>query len=230
MIVTFLGHACVKLEHDGRSLIIDPYLTGNPLAAASADDIQVDHILLTHGHGDHVGDTVSIAKRTGAQVVGTPELAAFLGWQGVANTVGMNIGGTYDLGYAKVKMVQAFHSSGYTLSDEQRIVYLGMPTGLIVTWGGHTLLHAGDTGLFGDMKMIGDRHEIDLAFIPIGDHFTMGPEDALTAAEWLKPKQVVPVHYDTFPPLRQDAAAYARALEQKGIKGTVLKPGDRLEL
>lgn len=230
MIVTFLGHACVKLEQDGRSLIIDPYLTGNPLAAASADDIQADHILLTHGHGDHVGDTVSIAKRTGAQVVGTPELATFLGWQGVDNTVGMNIGGTYDLGYAKVKMVQAFHSSGYTLDDEQRIVYLGMPTGLIITWGGLTLLHAGDTGLFGDMKIIGERNDIDLAFIPIGDHFTMGPEDALTAAEWLKPKQVVPVHYDTFPPLRQDAAAYSRALEQKGIKGTVLKPDDRLEL
>ncbi|MDG0793687.1 metal-dependent hydrolase [Cohnella ginsengisoli] len=215
MIVTFLGHACVKLEQGGRSLIIDPYLTGNPLAAASADDIQADHILLTHGHGDHVGDTVAIAKRTGAQVVGTPELATFLGWQGVADAVGMNIGGTYDLGYAKVKMVQAFHSSGYTLTDERRIVYLGMPTGLIVTWGELTILHAGDTGLFGDMKMIGERHEIDLAFIPIGDHFTMGPEDALTAAEWLKPKQVVPVHYDTFPPLRQDAAAYARALEQK---------------
>ncbi|MDG0812559.1 metal-dependent hydrolase [Cohnella rhizosphaerae] len=230
MIVTFLGHACVKLEKDGRSLIIDPYLTGNPLAAASADDIQADHILLTHGHGDHVGDTVSIAKRTGAQVVSTPELATFLGWQGVADTVGMNIGGTYDLGYAKVKMVQAFHSSGYTLADEQRIVYLGMPTGLIVTWGGLTILHAGDTGLFGDMKMIGERHDIDLAFIPIGDHFTMGPADALTAAEWLKPKQVVPVHYDTFPPIRQDANAYAQALGQKGIQGTVLKPGERLEL
>ncbi|MFD2333352.1 metal-dependent hydrolase [Cohnella sp. GCM10020058] len=230
MIVTFLGHACVKLEQDGRSLIIDPYLTGNPLASASATDIQADHILLTHGHGDHVGDTAAIAKRTGAQVVGTPELATFLGWQGVENTVGMNIGGTYDLGYAKVKMVQAFHSSGYTLTDEQRIVYLGMPTGLIVTWGGLTILHAGDTGLFGDMKMIGERHKIDLAFIPIGDHFTMGPEDALTAAEWLNPKQVVPVHFDTFPPIRQDADAYAQALEQKGIKGTVLKPGDRLEL
>jgi len=230
MIVTFLGHACVKLEQDGHSLIIDPFLTGNSLAAASPSDIEAEHILLTHGHGDHVGDTVAIAKRTGAQVVGTPELAAFLGWQGVENTVGMNIGGTYDLGYAKVKMVQAFHSSGYTLQDEQQIVYLGMPTGLIITWGGHTILHAGDTGLFGDMKMIGDRHPIDLAFLPIGDYFTMGPEDALTAAEWLQAKQVVPVHYNTFSPIRQDAEAYAKTLGEKGIKGTVLKPGERLEL
>ncbi|MEK0315875.1 metal-dependent hydrolase [Cohnella sp. 56] len=230
MIVTFLGHACVKLEQDGHSLIIDPFLSGNSLAAAAASEVEAEHILLTHGHGDHVGDTVAIAKRTGAQVVGTPELATFLGWQGVENTVGMNIGGTYDLGYAKVKMIQAFHSSGYTLDDEQRIVYLGMPTGLIITWGGLTILHAGDTGLFGDMKMIGERHDIDLAFLPIGDHFTMGPDDALTAAEWYKAKQVVPVHYDTFPPIRQNPAAYVSALEQKGIKGTVLKPGQRLEL
>ncbi|CAI6030829.1 metal-dependent hydrolase [Cohnella sp. JJ-181] len=230
MIVTFLGHACIKLEHEGHTLLVDPFLTGNPLAAASAAEIDAEHILLTHGHGDHVGDTVAIAKRTGAQVVGTPELATFLEWQGVENTVGMNIGGTFDLGYAKVKMVQAFHSSGYPLQDEQRIVYMGMPTGLLITWGGWTILHAGDTGLFGDMKMIGERHAIDLAFLPIGDHFTMGPGDALTAAEWLNAKHVVPVHYDTLPLIKQDPVAFARALEQKGIKGTVLKPGERLEL
>lgn len=230
MIVTFLGHSCVKLERDGHSLIINPFLTGNPLAATAAADIEADHILLTHGHGDHVGDAAAIARRTGAQIVGTPELASFLSWQGASDTVGMNIGGTYNLGYATVKMVQAFHSSGATLTDEQRIVYLGVATGLIVKWGGLTILHAGDTGLFGDMKIIGERHPIDLAFLPIGDHFTMGPEDALTAAEWLGAKHVVPVHYDTFPPIRQDAAAFVQALGDKGIRGTVLKPGEQLEL
>lgn len=229
MKITYHGHSCVQIVAGDKSLVIDPFLTGNELAVTRAEDIQADTILLTHAHGDHMGDVETIARNNGATVVAIFELANYLAWKGL-NTIDMNIGGSLDLGYAQVKMIQAFHSSGILLPDEQKIIYAGMPAGFIVRIGEHTLLHSGDTCLFGDMKIIGERHDIDVAFLPIGDRFTMGPEDAMQAAEWLQAKQVIPIHYDTFPPIQQDGDAFARQLESKGIKGLALRPGQSLNL
>jgi L-ascorbate metabolism protein UlaG (beta-lactamase superfamily) len=229
MKIEYHGHSCVQLTSGGHSLIIDPFLTDNPAAAAKPDAINVNHVLLTHAHADHIQDAAAIAKRNDATLVAIHELAVYMSWQGV-RAMDMNIGGTLKLGYADVTMVQAFHSSGIVLHDQKTIVYAGMPAGLLIRWDGRTILHAGDTCLFSDMKLIGEKFDIDLAFLPIGDHFTMGPDDAITAAEWLRAKQVVPVHYNTFELIKQDGAAFVSQLAQRGIKGTALKPGETLEL
>lgn len=228
MEIRFHGHACIQLTGGGHSVIVDPFLTGNSLAVVRAADIEVDYVLLTHGHGDHVGDAADIALRTGAQVIATHELAGYIGKSG-AKAVGMNLGGSYKTPIARFKMVQAFHSSSVTGPDELPI-YMGMPAGFLIEMAGRTILHCGDTALFGDMKLIGEQHNIDVAFIPIGDHFTMGPEDAALAAEWLKAKVVVPIHYNTFPPIRQNPEDYLALLEERDIRGKVLEPGETLEL
>jgi L-ascorbate metabolism protein UlaG (beta-lactamase superfamily) len=226
MEITNHGHSCVQIAAGGKSLVIDPFLRGNELAVAKPEDIKTDAVLLTHAHADHIMDAEPVARHNDAPVVATFELANYMSWKGL-KTIELNIGGTVDLGFAKATMVQAFHSSGIVLGDEQRIIYGGMPGGFIIRAEGRTVLHAGDTGLFGDMKMIGQRYDIDLAFLPIGDKYTMGPEDALIAAEWLGAKVVVPVHYNTFSVIRQDAEAFVRKLEEKGLKGRVMRPGDK---
>jgi len=228
MEIVYHGHSCVQLITEGKSLLFDPFLRGNPLAVTKPEDIRADHVLLTHAHGDHIADAEPIARANGSTIVAIVELASYFAGKGV-HTVGMNMGGTVDLGYAKAKMIQAFHSSGITMEDGS-VRYGGLPAGFIVQAEGLTLLHAGDTALFSDMKMIGDRHPIDVAFLPIGDHFTMGPDDALQAAKWFGAKLVVPVHYDTFPPIRQDSELFAERLESQGQRGRVLAPGDKLEL
>jgi L-ascorbate metabolism protein UlaG (beta-lactamase superfamily) len=227
MEITYHGHSCVQIATGGKSLVIDPFLRGNEQAVAKPDDISTDAVLLTHAHMDHILDAEPIARHNDAPIVATFELANYMAWKGL-RTIETNIGGTVDLGFAKATMVQAVHSSGIVLGDEQRIIYGGMPGGFIIRAEGKTILHAGDTGLFGDMRMIGERYDIDLAFLPIGDKFTMGPDDALIAAEWLRAKAVVPVHYDTFPVIRQDAEAFVHRLEAKGVKGIVMRPGDKL--
>ncbi|WP_205620181.1 metal-dependent hydrolase [Cohnella thermotolerans] len=229
MEIVYHGHSCVQIVTEGKSLVIDPFLRGNPLAAAKPEDIKADAVLLTHAHADHILDAEPIAKANGAKVVAIVELATYLSWKGL-DTIGMNLGGTVDLGFARAKMIQAFHTSGITLEDERGIVYAGTPAGFIIRAEGKTILHAGDTCLFGDMKLIGEREKIDLAFIPIGDHYTMGPDDALQAAEWYGARQVVPVHYNTFPVIRQDAEAFVNRLKEKGIRGKVLAPGERMSL
>lgn len=227
MKITYHGHSCIQLTIGDKSLIIDPFLRGNPQAVVKPKDIKVDAILLTHAHIDHILDAEPIAKANEAPIVAIVELATYLSWKGL-QTIDMNMGGTVDLGFATAKMIQAFHSSGIAIPEEQRIIYGGMPAGFIVRAEGKTILHTGDTALFGDMKMIGDRHDIDIAFIPIGDHYTMGPEDALQAAEWFGAKLVIPVHYDTFPPIRQDSEAFVQQLADKGMNGLVMKPGDTI--
>ncbi|MGK5509351.1 metal-dependent hydrolase [Brevibacillus formosus] len=227
--IRFHGHSSVQVTSEGHSIMIDPFISGSPVAATNLEDISVQYILLTHGHQDHILDAVELAKKNDATIVATHELATYLSWQGV-KTISMNLGGSVKLPFGKVKMTQAFHSSGVVLDEEKQIVYMGMPGGFVIEMGGKTIYHAGDTGLFGDMKLIGERHNIDLAFLPIGDVFTMGPEDALAAAEWVQADFVVPIHYDTFPPIKQDGEAFVAELAEKDIRGKALKPGETLRL
>jgi L-ascorbate metabolism protein UlaG (beta-lactamase superfamily) len=202
MYVSFHGHSVVKIKTGEYTILIDPFLSGNQLTDLKAENEKPDVILLTHGHNDHVGDTVAIAKANDSLVIAPFELSEYLEWQGV-RTHGMSIGGAYQFEFGKVKFTQAFHSSSY-VTEKNEIIYTGMPAGILFAAEGKTIYHAGDTALFGDMKLIGERHPIDLAFLPIGDNFTMGIEDAAYAVKLLKPKAVVPIHYNTFPPIKQD--------------------------
>ncbi|MBM7578935.1 metal-dependent hydrolase [Jeotgalibacillus terrae] len=226
MKIFYHGHSVVKIETNGKTILIDPFINGNEQTDLKADDQNPDVILLTHGHNDHVGDTVEIAKRSGALVVAPFELANYMEMQGL-NTHPMHIGGAYEFDFGKVKFTQAFHGSSYTTEDNQ-IIYTGMPAGILFMAEGKTVYHAGDTALFSDMKLIGDRHPIDLAFLPIGDNFTMGPDDAAYAAELLGAKQVVPIHYDTFPPIKQDPEKFISMLKEG--QGKMMKAGDSTEL
>lgn len=227
--VEYHGHSCIQLSDGEHSLIIDPFLTDNPSAIVKPESIRVQHVLLTHAHTDHIQNAVEIAKANDATLIAIHELATYMSWQGV-KTRDMNIGGRLSLGFAELQMVQAFHSSGIIDHQKQEIIYAGMPAGFIIRWNGHTILHAGDTNLFLDMKLIGERNSIDLAFLPIGDLFTMGPEDAVVAAEWLQAKQVVPVHYNTFELIQQDGANFVDKLKSRGMQGTVMRPGEHITL
>ncbi|MFH7819808.1 metal-dependent hydrolase [Neobacillus thermocopriae] len=226
MKISYHGHSVVQIQTNGINILIDPFITGNGLTDLKTEEIKVDVILLTHGHNDHVGDTVALAKRNHALVVANHELATYLSWQGV-NTHGMHIGGACQFEFGKVKLTQAFHGSSYT-TENNELIYCGMPAGILFMSEGKTIYHAGDTGLFSDMKLIGERHPIDVAFLPIGDNFTMGPEDAAYAAKLLQAKTVVPIHYNTFPPIQQDPYQFIDMLEDKN--GKVLEPGEVLEL
>ncbi|MED3648024.1 metal-dependent hydrolase [Halalkalibacterium halodurans] len=226
MKVSYHGHSVVKIETEGKTIVIDPFITGNRLTDLSVDDLKVDVILLTHGHNDHVGDTLQLAKQNDALVIAPFELATYLSWKGV-KVHEMHIGGAHQFEFGHVKLTQAFHGSSYT-EENQTIVYTGMPSGILFTAEGKTIFHAGDTALFSDMKLIGERNTIDVAFLPIGDNFTMGPEDAAVAAEWLQAKTVVPIHYNTFPVIEQDPVAFAESLS--GKKGRALAVGEVIEL
>jgi L-ascorbate metabolism protein UlaG (beta-lactamase superfamily) len=217
----------VKIEANGKTILIDPFISGNELTDLKAEDVKVDVILLTHGHNDHVGDTVDLALRNNALVVAPFELATYLGWQGL-NVHPMHIGGAHTFDFGKVKLTQAFHGSSYTDEETKEIIYTGMPSGILLTIDGKTIYHAGDTALFSDMKLIGARHDIDIAFLPIGDNFTMGPEDAVLAAEWLNASTVVPIHFNTFSVIEQDPNEYVAKLNKN--VGKVLEVGESIEL
>jgi L-ascorbate metabolism protein UlaG (beta-lactamase superfamily) len=226
MNLTYYGHSVVLIEVNGKKLIIDPFLNGNTLSPVKPEDISVDVILLTHGHNDHVGDTVELAKKHDALVIAPFELATYLGWKGV-RTHPMHIGGAFDFDFGTVKLTQAFHGSSYE-EENQNIVYTGMPSGLLVTSENKTIYHAGDTALFSDMKLIGELNDIDVAFLPIGDNFTMGPTDAAIAANWLNAKCIIPIHYNTFPVIQQDPEKFIKSLT-KG-NGYLLNPGESIKL
>ncbi|MFD0678002.1 MULTISPECIES: metal-dependent hydrolase [unclassified Paenibacillus] len=229
MKIIYHGHSAVQIETNGKSLIIDPFLSGNKLAVMKPENIKTDAVLLTHAHIDHILDAAPIAQANNIPVVSNVELAAYMSWKGV-ETIGMNIGGTVDLGFAQAKMIHALHSSGIVDEENKTILYGGMAAGFIIRAEGKTLLHTGDTGLSRDMKLIGNREKIDVAFVPIGGHYTMGPEDALQAAKWYRAKLVIPVHYNSFPIINQDAKAFVKQLEAEGISGKVMAPGDEIEI
>lgn len=226
MQISYHGHSIVKIKTGNHTILIDPFITGNKLTDLKVEEEKPDVILLTHGHNDHVGDTVAIAKANDALVIAPNELAVYLGWQGI-KAHGMNIGGACEFEFGTVKFTKAFHSSSYTTEDNE-IIYTGMPSGILFTAEGKTIYHAGDTSLFGDMEMIGKRHPIDVAFVPIGDNFTMGPEDASHAVELLNPKLAVPIHFNTFPPIEQEPEAFKALVKKHEVK--VMEAGDLFEL
>jgi L-ascorbate metabolism protein UlaG (beta-lactamase superfamily) len=226
MLISYHGHSVVKIKTGNFTILIDPFITGNKLTDLQVENEKPHVILLTHGHNDHVGDTVSIAKSCDALVVAPVELTDFLGWQGV-RTHGMNIGGSWEFEFGKVNFTQAIHSSSY-VTENNEIIYTGTPSGILFTAEGKTIYHAGDTSLFGDMKMIGDRNVIDVAFLPIGDNFTMGPEDAAYAIELLNPNLAVPIHYNTFPPIEQDPNLFKDNVKNHEVK--IMKAGDSFKL
>ncbi|RKX17599.1 MAG: metal-dependent hydrolase [Candidatus Zixiibacteriota bacterium] len=222
---TFQGHSCVSITDNKQSIIIDPFLTGNPQAAVKAEDIKVDFILATHGHGDHLGDAVDIAKRNNATIIAPNELAIYVQKQG-AEAHNMHIGGAYEFPFGRVKLTIAHHGS----AAGDGLEYTGNPCGFLIFMDGKTIYHAGDTGLFYDMKLIGEMNEIDLAFLPIGDNFTMGVTDAAKAVEFLNPKKVVPIHYKTWPVIDSEPTEFADKLKDSGTEVIILEPGKSLEL
>jgi L-ascorbate metabolism protein UlaG (beta-lactamase superfamily) len=219
--ITWLGHSAFALDLEGHPVLIDPFLTGNPLAAADPNDLVAEIIFLSHAHGDHVGDTVAIAKRTGALVVANFEICNWLNAHGVANTHAGNPGGGWNHGFVHCKFTVAHHSSSFPDGT-----YGGNPCGFIFTTSsGKRLYFAGDTAVFGDMQLIGD-HVIDLAFLPIGDNYTMGPEDSLLAIKYIRPRCVIPMHYKTWPVIDQDASDWAnRVNSETTAQPIVLDPG-----
>ncbi len=221
MEIRFLGHAAFELRDGDTTVLIDPFLTGNPKAAVGADELSPDAILLTHGHGDHLGDTVSIAKRTGADVVAIVEIANELTAEGVQNVSDPNLGGTVERDWGWVRLVPAWHTSTTPKGTAN------VPAGLVVGFGGKVVYHLGDTALFSDLQLVGRRQPIDVALMCIGGHYTMDRFDAVEAAGLVGAKQVIPCHYDTFPPIATDAQAFKADVESGGASQVVvLAPGE----
>jgi L-ascorbate metabolism protein UlaG (beta-lactamase superfamily) len=223
--VTWYSHACILIETGVAKVLVDPFLSGNPLAPVGPDDLTPDYICVSHGHGDHVGDTVQMAKRTGATVISNFEIHNWLAAQGVSNLHPQHIGGGFNYPWGRVKLTIAHHGSG--LPDGS---YGGNPCGFLFYVENRKIYHACDTGLFYDMKLIGEEG-IDLAILPIGDNFTMGPEDGLRAVRLIAPRQALPIHYNTFDVIRQDAAAWKQRVEREtDTQVALLKPGETLQL
>lgn len=222
--ITWLGHGTWQVDTAGKRVIIDPFFTGNPAATVKADDVTADFLIVSHGHGDHVGDAVSIAKRTGATVISNYEITEWLSKQGVARVHPMNTGGARDFPFGNLKLTIAHHTSMLPDGSDG-----GNPCGLLLRLtDGRRIYHAADTGLFYDMKLIGEEG-IELAILPIGDNFTMGPDDALRAVKLIQPRRVVPTHFNTWPLIAQDAAQWAaRVKAETKADPVVLKPGDSL--
>jgi L-ascorbate metabolism protein UlaG (beta-lactamase superfamily) len=221
MDIRFLGHACFELSDGDTRVLVDPFLSGNPKAAVTADELDPTHIFLTHGHSDHYGDIEAIAKRTGAQVVAIVEIANELGEAGVENVSDPNMGGTVEFDDVWVRLVPAWHTSttpGGTVS---------IPAGMVIGLGGKVVYHLGDTALFSDLRLPGERDSIDVALIPIGGHYTMDRIDAVKAAGLVGASTVIPCHYDTFPPVETDSAAFKSEVEaQTSSKVELLQPGE----
>ncbi|MDX1388726.1 MAG: metal-dependent hydrolase [Acidobacteriota bacterium] len=222
----FHGHSCWELDDGTHTVLVDPFLTGNPVADVGPDAFdKLDAIVITHGHGDHIGDGVEIARRTGALVISNFEIANYFGAKG-CESHGMHIGGARQFPFGHLKFTNALHGSTGPEGEP-----LGNPMGVVLTMGGSKVYHAGDTGLFGDMKLIGELWgPLDVALLPIGDNFTMGIDDAVVAAGMLSAKVTIPMHYDTFDVVKADAAEFARRIEASGGMAAIVEPGGTYEL
>lgn len=233
MDINYIGHSTVELVDGDARVLIDPFLKpNNPAAKVSAEEVDPTHVLMTHAHLDHSADAVAVGKRTGASFVAQSELANVLGEQGIEDVADPNLGGTVEFDWGWVKLVQAFHTSTFPGSEDRPFsptpgTVIGSAAGLVVNFGGKTLYHLGDTCLFSDLKLIAERTPVDVAFIPIGGHYTMDRHDAVVAADFIGAETVIPVHYNTFPAIEADAGAFKSDVESKtSSKVVVLAPGE----
>ena len=225
--LTWIGHSCFTLEHDGTRILIDPWIDDNPVATIKSKDVgKVDYILVSHGHFDHFADCVKIAKETGATIISTFELVSFCAKQGAEKGHGMNIGGAYLFPFGRVKLTPALHT-GSIAGDDEGAFTTDCAGFLIGLDGGPSIYHAGDTALIMDMQLLQGR--VDVAILPIGDNFTMGPEDAARAVEMIQPEVVIPMHYNTFPVIEQDPEGF-RQMVGESARVEILQPGGSIEL
>ncbi len=224
MKLTYYGHSAFLLQNGSTNILIDPFLDGNPLSPVHAEQVSAHYIIVTHGHGDHLGDAIPIAKRCNATIIAINELADYVASKG-AKAHNMHIGGSYEFPFGRIKFTIAHHGS--CAPDG---TYTGNPSGVLITINGKTIYHTGDTGLFYDMKLIGEMNPVDVMLLPIGDNFTMGIDDAVKAVELTNPKFVIPMHYNTFPIIHADPNLFLQKIQAKGFRGTILQPGDSFEV
>jgi L-ascorbate metabolism protein UlaG (beta-lactamase superfamily) len=233
MEIKFHGHSCFELSEGGTTVLVDPFLKpNNPTAVATGEEVEPTHIVASHGHADHIADLIGVARRTGAHCVAVVEIANWIEGKGISEVSDPNLGGTVRFDWGWIKLVPAWHTSTIAGSAEapfspEHGTVIGTPAGLLINIGGKTVYHAGDTCLFGDMRLIAERNPVDVALLPIGGHYTMDREDAAVAAEFVGAGTVIPMHYDTFPPIEADTGAFKQEVESKtASKVVVLSPGE----